>query len=138
MEERVNCFFMSTEFVISVKIKHSTNGSVSLCQLLFFWESHFANQLYFHTSDLPGQTRGQIGPSCTTGLSVNLNACIKKNEDFKEIKSRYLFRYIYLGKKKHKLLQRNIKNNDALARCYTCIHISYIVTTNPAFLECIV
>ena len=74
--------------------------SVSLCQLLFFWESHFANQLYFHTSDLPGQTRGQIGPSCTTGLSVNLYACIKQNEHFKEIKSRYLFRYIYLEKKK--------------------------------------
>ena len=70
----------------------------------------------------------------------------KQNEHFKEIKSRYLFKYIYLEKKKkkkkkkHKLLQRNIKNNDALARCYTCIHtcISYIVTTNPAFLECIV
>ena len=75
-------------------------GSVSLCQLLFFWESHFANQLYFHTSDLPGQRRGQIGPSCTTGLSVNLYACIKQNEHFKEIKSRYLFRYIYLEKKK--------------------------------------
>ena len=103
----VTSFFSFSTLIIFKRLfllggikSHQCMGSVSLCQLLFFWESHFANQLYFHTSDLPGQTRGQIGPSCTTGLSVNLNACIKKNEDFKEIKSRYLFRYIYLGKKK--------------------------------------